>query len=325
MILATVAILLGFVLLLWSADRFVEGAAVTAKYAGMPSLLIGMLIVGFGTSAPEMLVSAIAAYEGNPGLAMGNAYGSNIINIALVLGVTALICPILVHSKIVRKELPLLLVLVLFSGFQLLDGVLTRTDGLVLLCGFFILIGWSVFSAIKTKNDPLEKELDDELISHDMPLGRAIFWLVAGLSLLLISSKILVWGAVFIATALGISDIVIGLTVVALGTSLPELAASVVAVRKGEHDIALGNVIGSNMFNLLAVVGLAGMISPEVIDPALLYRDWPVMALLTLALLAMAYGFKKQGKISRFEGGLLVLAYIAYNGYLGYTVLSATA
>lgn len=325
MILATVAILLGFVLLLWSADRFVEGAAVTARYAGMPSLLIGMLIVGFGTSAPEMLVSAIAAYEGNPGLALGNAYGSNIINIALVLGVTALVCPILVNSKIVRKELPLLLVLVLFSGFQLLDGVLTLTDGLVLLCGFFALVGWSVFSAIKSKNDPLEKEVEDELISHDMPLGRAIFWLVAGLSLLLISSKILVWGAVFIATTLGISDIIIGLTVVALGTSLPELAASIVAVRKGEHDIALGNVIGSNMFNLLAVVGLAGMISPNVVDPALILRDWPVMALLTLALLAMAYGFKRQGRISRIEGGLLVLVYIAYNGYLGYSVLSATA
>jgi cation:H+ antiporter len=325
MIIATVAILLGFVLLLWSADRFVEGAAVTARYAGMPSLLIGMLIVGFGTSAPEMLVSGIAAYEGNPGLAMGNAYGSNIINIALVLGVTALICPILVHSNIVRKELPLLLALVLFSGFQLLDGVLTRTDGLVLLGGFLLLIGWSIFAAIKAKNDPLAKEVDDELVSHNMSLQRAVFWLVVGLILLLISSKVLVWGAVSIATNLGISDVVIGLTVVALGTSLPELAASIVAVRKGEHDIALGNVIGSNMFNLLAVVGLAGLISPTAVDPELLSRDWPMMAILTLALMVMTYGFKKQGRVNRFEGGLLVLAYIAYNCYLGYTVLSATA
>jgi cation:H+ antiporter len=322
MILATVAILLGFTLLLYSADRFVEGAAIAARYAGMPSLLIGMIIVGFGTSAPEMMVSVFAAYDDNPGLALGNAYGSNIVNIALVLGVTAMICPILVHSNIVRKELPLLLALVVFAGFLLLDGVFSRVDGVLLLCCFFVLVGWSIFSALKNKGDNLGKEVDDELVSLDMSLRRAVFWLITGLILLLISSKILVWGSVRIALELGVSDIIIGLTIVALGTSLPELAASVMAVRKGEHDIALGNVIGSNMFNLLAVAGLAGIIAPANIDPALLTRDWTVMALLTLVLLVMAYGFKKQGRVNRFEGSLLVLSYVAYNVYLAYTVLS---
>ena len=325
MILATVAILLGFTLLLYSADRFVEGAAIAARYAGMPSLLIGMIIVGFGTSAPEMMVSVFAAYDDNPGLALGNAYGSNIVNIALVLGVTAMICPILVHSNIVRKELPLLLALVVFAGFLLLDGVFSGVDGVLLLCCFFVLVGWSIFSALKNKGDNLGKEVDDELVSLDMSLRRAVFWLITGLILLLISSKILVWGSVRIALELGVSDIIIGLTIVALGTSLPELAASVMAVRKGEHDIALGNVIGSNMFNLLAVAGLAGIIAPANIDPALLTRDWTVMALLTLVLLVMAYGFKKQGRVNRFEGSLLVLSYVAYNVYLAYTVLSAAA
>ncbi|MFT6897711.1 MAG: cation:H+ antiporter [Paraglaciecola sp.] len=322
MILATVAIVLGFTLLLYSAERFVEGAAIAARYAGMPSLLIGMIIVGFGTSAPEMMVSVFAAYDDNPGLALGNAYGSNIVNIALVLGVTAMICPILVHSNIVQKELPLLLALVVFAGFLLLDGVLSRVDGVLLLCAFFLLVGWSIFAALKNKGDHLGNEVDDELINHDMSLRRAVFWLITGLTLLLISSKILVWGAVSIALELGISDVIIGLTIVALGTSLPELAASVMAVRKGEHDIALGNVIGSNMFNLLAVAGLAGVIAPANIDPALLSRDWTVMALLTLVLLVMAYGFKKQGRVNRFEGSLLVLSYVAYNVYLAYTVLS---
>jgi cation:H+ antiporter len=322
MILATVAILLGFTLLLYSADRFVEGAAIAARYAGMPSLLIGMIIVGFGTSAPEMMVSVFAAYDDNPGLALGNAYGSNIVNIALVLGVTAMICPILVHSNIVRKELPLLLALVVFAGFLLLDGVFSRVDGVLLLCCFFVLVGWSIFSALKNKGDNLGKEVDDELVSLDMSLRRAVFWLITGLILLLISSKILVWGSVRIALELGVSDIIIGLTIVALGTSLPELAASVMAVRKGEHDIAMGNVIGSNMFNLLAVAGLAGIIAPASIDPALLSRDWTVMALLTLVLLVMAYGFKKQGRVNRFEGSLLVLSYVAYNVYLAYTLLS---
>jgi cation:H+ antiporter len=321
MTLAVIAILAGFGLLVWSADRFVEGAAATARHAGMPSLLIGMIIVGFGTSAPEMVVSAIAALQGNPDLALGNALGSNIVNTGLILGITALMAPIAVHSKIVRRELPLLLVIGLLAGALLRDDVLTRFESLLLLGGFFGLIGWTVFSALRNREDVLATEMDRQLATRAMPLRRAIFWLVAGLILLIVSSRILVWGAVTIAEALGVSDLVIGLTIVALGTSLPELAASVIAARKGEHDIAIGNVVGSNMFNLLAVVGIAGVIAPmQGISPEVLSRDWPTMMAMTAALLVMAYGFRDEGRINRAEGTLLLASYVAYNVYLVMTV-----
>ena len=322
MVLYALAILVGFALLVWSADRFVEGAASTAKHLGMPSLLIGILIVGFGTSAPEMVVSAIAAYEGNPALALGNALGSNIVNIALILGITALVTPIAVHSKIVKKELPLLLFIVFASGYLLLDNQLTLLEGMILLSAFFGLIAWWIFSAIRGKGDVLESEIESELQEHPMSLKAGIVWLIIGLVLLIGSSRLLVWGAVGIAHEFGVSDLIIGLTIVALGTSLPELAASVIAARKGEHDIAIGNVVGSNMFNILAVIGIATVISPmNQIAPEVLNRDWIVMVALTIALFVMAYGFKgKEGQISRAEGFILVLCYVAYNSYLGYTL-----
>ena len=319
MVLYLLAIIAGFGILVWSADKFVEGAASTAKHLGMPSLLIGILIVGFGTSAPEMVVSAIAAMEGNPGLALGNAIGSNIVNIALILGVTALVSPIVVNSKIVKKEMPLLLGIVLISGYLLLDNTLTFVEGIALLLGFFGLIAWSIISALKSKNDALESEIEDELVEHEMSLKAGIFWLVLGLVLLIGSSRLLVWGAVGVAHEFGVSDLIIGLTIVALGTSLPELAASVIAARKGEHDIAIGNVVGSNMFNILAVIGIATVIAPmNNIPLEVLQRDWIVMLVLTIALLIMAYGFKnKEGKITRLEGTILVVCYVAYNTYLG--------
>lgn len=317
MLLASLAILAGFVLLLWSADRFVEGAAATARHVGMPSLVIGMVIVGFGTSAPEMVVSAMAALDGNPDLAMGNALGSNITNTGLILGITALIAPITVNSKIVRRELPLLFIIGLVLGALLWNGGLGRAEALVLLAGFFALQGWSIFTAVRGRGDPLEAETDVELTAHAMTRGNAFFWLVAGLVLLVVSSRILVWGAVNIAEALGISDLLIGLTIVALGTSLPELAASVIAAHKGEHDIAIGNVVGSNMFNLLAVVGIAGTISPMPdLPPALMSRDWPVMMALTAGLVVMAYRLRGPGRINRMEGTLLLLAFAAYNVWL---------
>jgi len=302
----------------------VDGAAATALHAGMPSLLIGMVIVGFGTSAPEMVVSAIAALDGKPDLALGNALGSNITNTGLILGLTALIAPIAVHSKIVRRELPLLLLISLLAGALLWDQTLSRAESLLLLSGFFGLIGWTVFTAMRNRSDVLATELDKEVTTHRMPLGRALFWLVAGLVLLIVSSRILVWGAVSIAQMLGVSDLVIGLTIVALGTSLPELAATVIAARKGEHDIAIGNVVGSNMFNLLAVIGIAGVIAPmSGVSGEVLARDWPTMIGMTVALLAMAYGFRGEGRINRVEGSLLLAAYIAYTGYLVATVTSA--
>jgi len=321
---AILAILGGFALLVWSADRFVEGAAATAGHAGMPSLLIGMVVVGFGTSAPEMVVSAMAALDGNPDLALGNALGSNIVNTGLVLGVTALVAPIAVHSKIIRRELPLLFGIGLGVGLMLWDDALTRTESLLLLAGFFGLIGWSVMAALRGHGDALETETVHELEGHAMTLGRAIFWLVLGLVLLIVSSRTLVWGAVTIAEVLGVSDLIIGLTIVALGTSLPELAASVVAARKGEHDIAIGNVVGSNMFNLLAVVGIAGVIAPmPSMAPEVLTRDWPVMMALFAALFVMGYGLRGQGRINRIEGVLLLLAFVAYNAWLVRSVLGA--
>lgn len=323
MTLALIAILAGFVLLVWSADRFVEGAAATASHAGMSPLLVGMIVVGFGTSAPEMVVSAMAAFDGNPALALGNALGSNIVNTGLILGVTALIAPIVVQSSIVRKELPLLMAISLLLGGLLWNGSLGRTEAGILIAGFVALIGWSIYTGIKGKGDTLEKETEQGLKSHQMSLQMAVFWTVLGLLMLVISSRILVWGAITIAESLGVSDLIIGLTIVALGTSLPELAASIVAARKGEHDIAIGNVVGSNMFNILAVVGIAGLISPIAeIPEGVLSRDWLVMLGMTLALFVMAYGFGRQGRINRIEAGILLLSYVAYNSYL---VLSITS
>ncbi|MBZ0334862.1 calcium/sodium antiporter [Marinobacter sp. AL4B] len=324
MLMAIGAIILGLVLLVWSADKFVEGAAATAKHLGMPTLLIGMVIIGFGTSAPELAVSAMAASDGNPGLALGNGYGSNITNIALIVGLTALIAPIAVHSQVIRKELPLLVVLTLIAGAQLLDGELSRLDGWVLLGVFAAVMGWSIYQGIKGKSDPIAEGIDAELISHPMPMKNAIIWLVVGLILLIVSSRILVWGAITIAQALGISDLVIGLTIVAIGTSLPELASALAAVKKNEHDLILGNILGSGIFNTLAVVGLAATIQPLSVDPEVLYRDWTLMLGLTIALLVMGFGITGWRRlISRVDGVLLLTAYIAYTGYLFSTVVSA--
>ncbi|WP_439531510.1 calcium/sodium antiporter [Marinobacter adhaerens] len=314
MLMAIGAIIAGLILLVWSADKFVEGSATTASHFGTPPLLIGMVVVGFGTSAPEMAVSALAASQGNPGLALGNAYGSNITNIALILGITALLAPIAVHSQVMRKELPILILVTGFAGWQLWDGDLSRMDAIGLMLAFVVLIGWSIYQGLRQPDDALAKEMTEEV--NAMPVRKAILWLVVGLLLLIVSSRILVWGAVDLATTFGISDLVIGLTIVAVGTSLPELASSIIAARKGEHDLALGNILGSNLFNTLAVVGIAGLIAPMPVAPEVLTRDFPVMAALTLVLFAMCYGFRGPGRINRFEGSALLLAFVAYTVYL---------
>ncbi|WP_421191585.1 calcium/sodium antiporter [Aeromonas jandaei] len=316
MTLAFVALIAGLALLVWSADKFVDGAAATARYAGMPPLLIGMVIIGFGTSAPEMVVSALAASQGNPGLALGNAYGSNITNIALILGLTALISPIAVASQVVRKEIPILLGITLLSGALLLDGHLGRMDAAILGVVFVGLMGWSIWAGMNGKGDALDTETAEDIASEGMSLKSAIFWLVVGLVLLIGASRLLVWGAVTIAQALGISDLVIGLTIVAIGTSLPELASSLIAIRKNEHDLALGNVLGSNLFNTLAVVGIASGIHPLDVAPEVLSRDWSIMMGLTLLLLVMCLGRKGQGHINRLEGGVLLTCFVAYTGWL---------
>lgn len=315
--LAIGAVIAGLALLVWSADRFVDGSAITARHFGMPPLLIGMVIVGFGTSAPEMVVSALASLEGNGGIALGNAYGSNIANIALILGVAALICPMTVHSLVLRKELPLLTMITLLTVFLLWDNELSRFDAGWLLLVFALLMTWTIVQGLKGSGDNLANEVASQTSEKNIPLPRAVFWLVAGLFLLIGSSRLLVWGAVAIAHEFGVSDMIIGLTIVAIGTSLPELASSVMAARKGEHDIALGNVLGSNLFNTLAVVGIAGMIQPMSVPPETLSRDITLMSLLTVALFLIGFGFRgEQGRINRYEGGALVTVYLGYTAWL---------
>jgi cation:H+ antiporter len=315
-LIASLAILAGLALLVWSADRFVEGSAATAGHFGMPPLLIGMVVVGFGTSAPEMVVSALAASQGNPGLALGNAYGSNITNIALILGITAVIAPIAVHSQVMRKELPILALVTLAAAWLLFDGELSRLDAAGLLVLFALVLGWSIWSGMRKTDDVFATEMDAELATHPMPIRNAMLWLVVGLVLLIISSRILVWGAVDLATRFGVSDLVIGLTIVAIGTSLPELASSIIAARKGEHDLALGNILGSNLFNTLAVVGIAGSIAPMAVANEVLIRDIPVMVGLTLALFVLGYGVRGPGRINRVEGAGLLAIFVGYTAYL---------
>ncbi|OHV11167.1 calcium/sodium antiporter [Kushneria phosphatilytica] len=316
MILPLLAVACGLALLVWSADRFVDGAASTARYFGMPPLLIGMVIIGFGTSAPEMVVSALAASQGNPGLALGNAYGSNITNIALILGVTALISPIAVQSNVLRRELPLLIAATLLAAWQLWDGVLSRLDAVILLCLFGVLMAWTLYQGLHQKDDVLGHEMDQTLPTSGNSLRNSIFRLIIGLLLLIVSSRVLVWGAVDIAHSLGVSDLIVGLTIVAIGTSLPELASSIIAARKGEHDIALGNVLGSNLFNTLAVVGIAGVIQPIQPEPEVLSRDVAIMMVLTLSLFVLGYARGRQGRINRFEGAVLLVCFGGYNAYL---------
>ncbi|MBN7795061.1 calcium/sodium antiporter [Parahaliea mediterranea] len=326
MLPAIIAVLTGLILLLWSADKFVDSAASIASHFGMPALLIGMVILGFGTSAPEMLVSALAALQGNPGLALGNAYGSNITNIALVLGLTALISPIAVQSQVLRKELPILTGITALAILQLLDGHLSRTDALVLLAVFAALMTWTIFLGMRGNGDSLVAELEQEMPDRVMPLKNAWLWLVAGLLVLVASSRLLVWGAVELATGFGVSDLIIGLTIVAVGTSLPELVSSIMAARKGEHDMALGNVIGSNLFNTLAVVGIAGSIEPFVVEKSIVNRDMSIMALLTVSLFVIGFSFRRgTRRINRVEGAALLVCFCAYSAYLVHTYLAPSA
>jgi cation:H+ antiporter len=319
MTLFLIAVLVGLILLVYGAERFVYGAAGTANALGVSPLLIGLTILGFGTSAPEILVSGTAALNGNPGLGYGNAIGSNIANIALVLGVAALIIPLQVDSQTLRREFPALLLVSIGTYLLVIDGHISRIDSIILLAGIFLIIGMLALIAMKnTKGDPIDEEFEEE-IPHDLTVGRGMLWIAVGLTLLLVSSNVLVWGAVNIAQAIGISDLVIGLTIVAIGTSLPELATSVMSALKKEHELIIGNIIGSNMFNLLAVIGVAGIINPGDFPAEALDRDLPIMLVLTVVLFIMAYGLRGPGKINRFEGAILLAGFVAYQ-YILYTV-----
>ncbi|PRY63864.1 cation:H+ antiporter [Vreelandella songnenensis] len=317
MLLPLVGVVIGLVLLIWSAEKFIDGAAATSRWLGLSPLLIGMLVIGFGTSAPEMMVSVLAALQGNPGLAVGNAYGSNIANIGLVLGFVALMAPLAVHSSVIRKEMPLLILVTLVTGAMLWDGWVSRWEAAILLVALAVFIIVSIVRSKKQSNDPLIDDVAGSLDSKPMSRGKAIMWTLIGLVLLVASSRLLVWGAVEIAQRFGVSDLIIGLTVVAVGTSLPELASSISALRRNEHDMVLGNVVGSNLFNSLAVVGLAGVIAPIDAGREVLVRDWSIMTCMTLLMILFAFSWRgRPRRINRLEGGVLFTLFIAYTCYM---------
>jgi cation:H+ antiporter len=319
MLLSLGLVLVGFVFLVWGADRFVAGASALAHNLGVSPLIIGLTVIGFGTSAPEMVVSGVAALRGNPGLAVGNAVGSNIANMALVLGVAAIIYPLQVHSDTLKREYPILLIVTLTSLFLLGDQNLSLIDGFVLLAGLMMMTTWmAVIGMQRAGPDPMAAEFASEIPS-DMSTQFAVGWLFLGMIVLPASSQILVMGAIDVAERLGVSDLVIGLTVVAVGTSLPELAAAVASTLKREHELVIGNIIGSNMFNLLGVLGIAAVIEPTRIESLVLYRDFSVMLGLSVLLFMMSYGFRGPGRISRLSGVILIGIYLAYQFLVFYT------
>ncbi len=319
-----ILLIVGMLLLIWSADRFVDGAAGLARNLGLSPMLVGMLVVGFGTSAPELLVSGTAALQGNPGLGIGNAIGSNITNIALVLGVTAIIVKLPVHSRTVKIELPI----VFLSGalaFWLLynDNNFSRLDGWILAIMLVLVMSLLVYlSVVQSPNKILATEACAEL-PEAMDLKPSILWTIGGLLLLVASSKILVWSATQIAVYFGVSDLIIGLTVVAIGTSLPELAASISSAVKGETDFAVGTIVGSNMFNTLGVLAIPGIIGTNVIPDGVLTRDLPIMMGITALLLIFGVGCWYKYVINRWKGIVLFLGFVAYEIYLYIQATSA--
>ena len=309
-------VIVGLALLTWGADRFVHGAAATARNMGIAPLLIGLTVVAFATSAPEILVSVMAASQNEPGLAFGNAIGSNIVNIGLVLGITALIQPIKLESATLRREMPALLAVSLLTVSLFLDTYLSRVDGIVMLTGLIIVMVWLTRLGLRSAaNDPIKRDFEAE-IPTDVSMPMALVWLVVGLGTLLIGADLLVDGAIGVAQELGISEVVIGILVVALGTSLPELAVSLASALKGEYGLAIGNIVGSNIFNLLAVIGVAATIAPSALAPTVLSLHIFVMVAFTLVLFAMTYDYDGKAALSRMEGLALLAAFIAYDSYV---------
>lgn len=309
-------VIAGLVLLIWGADRFVHGAAATARNLGIAPLMIGLTVVAFATSAPEILVSVVAALQGEPGLAFGNAIGSNIVNIGLVLGMTALIRPIRLESATLRREMPALLAVTLLTVSLFLDTFLSRVDGFVMLTGLVIVMVWLARLGLRSSaTDPIAMDYEAEIPS-DVSMPMAVVWLVVGLGTLLIGADLLVDGAIGIAKMLGVSEVVIGITIVAFGTSLPELAVSLASALKGEYGLAIGNIVGSNIFNLLAVIGIAATIEPSALAPSVLSLHIFVMVAFTLVLFAMTYDYDGKAQLSRLEGLALFIAFVAYDGYV---------
>ncbi len=309
-------IVAGLALLIYGADRFVHGASAFARNLGVPPLLIGLTIVAFATSTPEIMVSVNAALRGQPDLAIGNAIGSNIANIGLVLGCVAIIRPIELSSATLRREMPALLAVSLLTVSLFLDSHLSRIDGLVLLTGLVIVMVWLArLGTHSSASDPMQADYDAEIPKH-VKTRNAVFWLVVGLALLLGGAELLVDGASEVARELGVSDVVIGITIIAIGTSVPELTVSMVSALRGEYGLAIGNIVGSNIFNLLAVIGIAATIHPADLAPSVLSLHIFVMVAFTLVLFAMTYDYDGKSMMNRLEGVALLAAFFAYFGYV---------
>ena len=305
MLLPILSLLAGFLLLMWSADTFTDNGAKIARIFNISPLVIGLLILGFGTSAPEMLVSGLAAYDGHPEMSIGNAFGSNILNIGLVLGVTAIILPITVEKSVLKKEWLFLFLSTLIVGFLLLDGFLSFTDGLILL-SLLILFLINVFR--ESKKNSLTDSDSLEINSQKNEKGRIWLLLIVSLIILVSSARLVVWGGTRLALSFGVSDLIIGLTVVALGTSLPELAVSISSALKKQHQMVIGNIIGSNLFNTLGVLAIPGLILPFQIPTEVMSRDYLFMLMFTLLVLILSMRLK----ISRFGGFILLTALAIY-------------
>ncbi|HHX8496004.1 TPA: calcium/sodium antiporter [Vibrio diabolicus] len=315
MLEAVALLIVGLVLLVWSADKLVFGSAAIARNVGISPLVIGMTILAMGSSAPEMMVSATAAWDGKTDTAVGNVLGSNIANIALILGITALIKPLSISSAVIRRELPLMIAVTVLAGILLWNSHLGFYEGVLL----FVLFGAFLFAMLQISRKEQKSGdvfLDDQ--ESEIPEGvsnpKAIMWVIIGLILLPLAASMLVDNAVIIAKYFGMSDLVIGLTIIAIGTSLPELAASLAGVLKGEDDMAVGNIIGSNVFNILAVMGIPGIINPSVLSEYAMGRDFWVMLGVSLLLVAMCLG--KSRSINRIEGAILFACFLGYQVYL---------
>jgi len=320
MLIDFIALAIGLVALVLAANWFVEGTSSIARNLGVSPLLVGLTIVGLGTSAPEILVAFLASVQGNPGLAIGNAIGSNIANIGLILGCTALISPLAFRSGLLKRELPILMLISIFCYVLALDG-LSFFDGIIMLVALALFLFWLISSAlVDRRQDVLAQQMEAD-IPETTPNSKAWIYFAVGLIGLLLSSKVLVWAAVNIAQTMGVSDLVIGLTIIALGTSLPELAASISSVLKGEDDLAVGNVIGSNVYNLLAVYSLPALIAPGPVGATLINRDFPVLLGMTGVLFILGVGFSQAGNINRWEGSVLLSAYLFYQ----WTIFQSTA
>jgi cation:H+ antiporter len=283
---------------------------------GIAPLLIGLTVVAFATSAPEILVSVVASLRGEPDLAFGNAIGSNIVNIGLVLGCVAIIRPIELRSATLRREMPALLAVTLLTVSLFLDSYLSRIDGFVLLTGLVIVMFWLTRLGVRSApSDPIKMDYEAEIPEGVTPRMAAL-WLVVGIGTLLGGAQLLVDGAISIALTLGVSEVVVGILLVAFGTSLPELAVSLVSALKGEYGLAIGNIVGSNIFNLLAVIGVAAAIAPAPLESSVLSLHIFVMVAFTLVLFAMTYDYDGKSELSRVEGIALLVAFIAYDTYV---------